>query len=67
LQGLKLELSELRERFRKVCPPEECLSKVAPKGGERKHYIGNERKQERLRGVAALMAGTKTTIEEKAA
>jgi hypothetical protein len=66
-KALDVKLPELRERFRKVCPLEEFLSKVAPKGGERKHYIGNERKQERLRGVAALMAGTKTTIEEKAA
>jgi len=59
---LNLELAEVRERFHKVCSPNEFVGKLAPKGSPRKQYVRHEREKARRRQVAML---TETKSESK--
>ncbi len=53
---LRLELSEIREKFRKICPLlEEFPSRLAPKDAPRRQFERHQREQERVRQVAILM------------
>ncbi len=54
---LRLELAEVRDRFRKICPPEEFVAKLAPKGAPRTRFARHEREQSRRRRVAVLTVG----------